>query len=203
MSSRTVHVIDDDDGVRDALRFLFEISGYDVRIYESADRFLDGLTGGERGCIVTDVRMPGLSGLEMAAKLRTLGCKLPIIVITGHADLPLAVDAMRAGAQDFIEKPFDDVAILSAVNRAFAGAEDVVTDNDERAEIVRRLDSLSTRERQVLEALVAGKANKVTARDLGISPRTVAIYRANVMTKMRADSLSHLVRMAFVAGRAN
>lgn len=203
MSSRQVHVIDDDDAVRDALRFLFEISGYEVRTYESASLFLDGLTGGERGCIITDVRMPGINGLELAAKLRALGRKLPIIVITGHADLPLAVEAMRAGAQDFIEKPFDDVAILGAVNRAFAGAEELENDSDERDEILRRLDTLSTRERQVLEALVAGKANKVTARDLGISPRTVAIYRANVMTKMRADSLSHLVRMAFVAGRAN
>jgi two-component system response regulator FixJ len=203
MNSRTVHVIDDDDSVRDALRFLFEITGYEVRVYDSGNRFLDGLTGEERGCIVTDVRMPGLTGLELAVKLRTLGCKLPIIVITGHADLPLAVEAMRAGAQDFIEKPFDDVAILGAVNRALAGAEAVENESEEMDEILRRLATLSTRERQVLEGLVVGKANKVTARDLDISPRTVAIYRANVMTKMQADSLSHLVRMAFIAGRTN
>jgi two-component system, LuxR family, response regulator FixJ len=201
MSERQVHVVDDDDAVRDALRVLLQISGYDVKTYDSGVRFLEEFTGQERGCVITDVRMPGITGLAMAARLHSLGSKLPIIVITGQADVPMAVEAMKAGVRDFIEKPFDDVAILNAVEAALAGeGRTDGGDNGERAELRGRIDALTPRERQVLTALVAGKANKVTARDLGISPRTVAIYRANVMSKMRAGSLSELVRMAISAG---
>jgi two-component system response regulator FixJ len=203
MSEGRVHVVDDDDAVRDALRVLLQVSGYEVKTYDSGVRFLEQLTGDESGCVITDVRMPGITGLAMAARLRSLGSRLPIIVITGQADVPMAVEAMKAGAQDFIEKPFDDVVILKAVEAALAGqrrASDICS--DDQAHLRQRIDTLSARERQVLNALVAGKANKVTARDLGISPRTVAIYRANVMTKMQAGSLSELVRMAITAGEA-
>lgn len=204
MSERLVHVVDDDDAVRDSLRVLLRISGYEVRTYDSGVRFLEAFTGEEEGCVITDVRMPGITGLAMAARLNNLGSKLPIIVITGQADVPMAVEAMKAGVRDFIEKPFDDVAILNAVEAALASAGRTQSGDDgERTELRQRIDALSPRERQVLGALVAGKANKVTARDLGISPRTVAIYRANVMSKMRAGSLSELVRMAITAGEAN
>ena len=201
MNERRVHVVDDDDAVRDGLRVLLQVSGYQVRTYESGVQFLEGLSAEETGCVITDVRMPGITGIAMAARLRSLGCKLPIIVITGQADVPMAVEAMKAGARDFIEKPFDDIAILNAVESALAEA--ARTSDDEQpqhAELRARIDTLSPRERQVLRALVAGKANKVTGRDLGISPRTVGIYRANVMSKMQAGSLSELVRMAIMAG---
>ncbi|MGH7024396.1 MAG: response regulator FixJ [Caulobacteraceae bacterium] len=196
-----VHVIDDDEAVRDSLCFLLETAGLQARSYDSGTQFLDGLTGEETGCIITDVRMPGLTGLELAVRLTERGCLMPVIVITGHADVPLAVEAMKAGVRDFIEKPFDDSVILNAIEAALADAH---SDGDGAAklEIRRRIDSLSARERQVLDGLVGGKANKVMARDLGISPRTVEVYRANVMAKVQAASLSELVRMTIVAGRA-
>jgi two-component system response regulator FixJ len=194
-------VVVDVDAVRDSLRVLLEVWGYTVKTYDSGVHFLEQLTADETGCVITDVRMPGITGLVMAARLRSLGSKLPIIVITGQADVPMAVEAMKSGARDFIEKPFDDVAILKAVEAALAHRERAeADDHGERVKMRRRIDSLSTRERQVLGALVAGKANKVTGRDLGISPRTVAIYRAKVMSKMQAGSLSELVRMAITAG---
>jgi two-component system response regulator FixJ len=149
--------------------------------------------------VVTDVRMPGLTGLELAARLRVRGSTLPVIVMTGHADVPLAVEAMKAGVQDFIEKPFDDTAMINAVEAALSHPRASQGDDGERAETLRRMATLSARERQVLQALVGGQSNKVMARDFGISPRTVEIYRANVMTKMGAASLSQLVRMSILA----
>ena len=204
--ARLVHVIDDDDGVRDSLAFLLEAAGYQVRAYDSGQRFLDGFAGAQ-GCVLTDVRMPGLNGLELALRLKSLGSRLPIIVMTGHADVPLAVEAMKAGVDDFIEKPFDDQVIIGSIEAAFERAQASHThahsDDGERAETSRRLGTLSMRERQVLDALVDGKANKVMARDLGISPRTVEIYRANVMQKMGAASLSQLVRITILAALAH
>lgn len=204
-AERLVHVIDDDDAVRDSLAFLLTASGLDVRAYESAVSFLDGISGSVEGCIVTDVRMPGMTGLELVAALSQRGVRAPVIVITGHADVPLAVQAMKAGVADFIEKPFEDDAIIGAVEAALTrplapGAQERAG-NGAGDEIGRRLAALSERERQVLDALVEGKANKVIAYDLGISPRTVEVYRANVMSKMQAGSLSELVRMALLAGR--
>jgi two-component system response regulator FixJ len=199
---RLVHVIDDDDAVRESLGFLLETSGYRVTAYDSAQRFLDNLPPAEDACVITDIRMPGMTGLEMTAKLRGGGFAAPIIVITGHGDIPLAVEAMKAGAADFIEKPFADEAILRALDSAFAGRRDTTpAPSKEQAEIAERLAALSPRERQVLDGLVAGQANKVVALELGISPRTVEVYRANVMTKMRAGSLSELVKMAILAER--
>ncbi|HEY2481392.1 MAG TPA: response regulator FixJ [Caulobacteraceae bacterium] len=199
-----VHVIDDDDAVRDSIAFLLEAAGFEVKTYDSGTRFLEQFTGQETGCVLTDVRMPGLTGLELAVKLRALGSGLPIVVITGHADVALAVEAMKAGVEDFIEKPFDDVVLVKSVESALArsgtAGNDPARSAGERAETLRRVDKLSMRERQVLQALVEGRANKVMARDLGISPRTVEIYRANVMSKMGAASLSQLVRMTILAG---
>jgi two-component system response regulator FixJ len=197
--SRQVHVIDDDDDVRESLAFLLESAGFDVKSYDSGVRFLEEATGAEVGCVVTDVRMPGLNGLELAARLKALDSTLPVIVITGHADVPLAVEAMKAGVQDFIEKPFDDVALISSVELALSRPRGSGGDNGQRADTLRRMGTLSARERQVLHALVGGQSNKVMARDFGISPRTVEIYRANVMSKMGAASLSQLVRMSIMA----
>jgi two-component system response regulator FixJ len=196
-----VHVIDDDADVRQSLVFLLSAAGFAVQVHESAVAFLDALPGLQGGCVVTDIRMPRMDGLELQRRLRDLDAGLPVIVMTGHGDVPLAVEALKAGAIDFIEKPFDDEVLLSAIRSALARrARD--SERDARDAAVReRLQKLSDREREVLERLVAGKANKVIAYELGISPRTVEVYRANVMTKMEADSLSDLVRMAL--GQAN
>lgn len=195
-----VHVIDDDDAVRQSLEFLLRSARLEARAYESAVAFLKALPNIEPGCIVTDVRMPELSGLDLLRRLRELDIRMPVIVITGHGDVPLAVEAMKAGAVDFLEKPFDDEALLVSVRAALGAFDKDAARDSERTEIAQRLASLSGREREVLEGLVAGQPNKNIAYDLGISPRTVEIYRANVMTKMKAASLSELVRMALVAG---
>ena len=202
MTSETiVHIIDDDDAVRDSLAFLLESADMAVRTYESAVRFLEQSSGLERGCIVTDVRMPDMTGLDLVRHLNAQGSSLPVIVITGHGDVPLAVEAMRAGVVDFIEKPFDDELMLTALRRALDISRNHAEEASERRDIAQRLARLSTRERQVLDGLVAGQANKVVALNLGISPRTVEVYRANLMTKMRASSLSELVRMTLNADR--
>jgi two-component system response regulator FixJ len=196
-----VHIVDDDDAVRESLAFMLMAAGYEVTTHESASEFLDGFTGEETGCLITDIRMPGVSGLDLARRLRSLGSKLPVIVITGHADVPLAVDAMKSGAKDFIEKPFEADAMLAAVQGALARTEQPRSEDAQRSAALMRLETLSARERDVLKGLIAGKANKAMARELGISPRTVEVYRAAVMTKMQASSLSQLVRMALVAAQ--
>ena len=195
-----VHVVDDDLAVRQSLSFLLASDGLPVRLHESALAFLDAMTETATGCIVTDVRMPGIDGIELLRRLKARGFSLPVIVMTGHADVPMAVEAMKEGAVDFIEKPFDDDLFLAAVRKALRLQEQHAQRDAQITEVQARLQGLSERERQVLEGLVAGKANKVIAYDLGISPRTVEIYRANVMTKMQAGSLSELVRMAVVVG---
>ena len=194
-----VHVIDDDEAGRESLAFLLETADFAVKTYESAVQFLERLPILEAGCIVTDVRMPEMTGLELVTELNRRGSGLPVIVITGHGDVPLAVEAMRGGVIDFIEKPFNDETMLNALRVALARGADQREQIEERKIIAERLSRLSTRERQVLNGLVAGQANKVVALELGISPRTVEVYRANLMTKMRAASLSELVRMAIVA----
>mgnify|MGYP001617888357 FL=1 len=199
-SSQIVHVIDDDVAVRQSMAFLLSTAGYAVRVHESAIAFLQALPDSEDGCVVTDIRMPGMDGLELQGHLKSMKVGLPVIVITGHGDIALAVQAMKAGAIDFIEKPFDDDVLLAAIRSALARSLHNVEREAQFAEIGRRLQSLSDRERDVLEGLVAGKPNKIIAHDLGISARTVEVYRANVMTKMRADSLSDLVRMAILSG---
>jgi len=200
MATSLVHVIDDDDALRDSLSFLLGTARLDVKTYESAEAFLSALPGVNSGCIITDVRMPNMSGVDLLRKLNKLQIALPVIVITGHGDVQLAVEAMKIGAADFIEKPFDDEMLLNAVRAALARWEDKCKEVSERSSYVEKLETLSSRERDVLEGLIAGKANKVIAFDLGISPRTVEIYRANVMTKTGANSLPELVRMALLAG---
>ncbi|MET0314843.1 MAG: response regulator FixJ [Hansschlegelia sp.] len=195
-----VHVVDDDDAVRRSLSFLLASDGLPVRLHESADAFLDQIDGVQEGCVVTDVRMPGLDGIEFLRKLKKQGLGLPVIVMTGHADVPMAVEALKQGAVDFIEKPFSDDLFLAAVRSALAGRAAESREHARAAEMRERVERLSEREREVLDRLVAGKANKVVAYELGISARTVEIYRANVMTKMQAKSLSELVRMAVAAG---
>ena len=203
MNEPFVHVIDDDEAMRDSLSFMLDAAGLRSRAWESAAAFLAGLDKVERGCIVTDIRMPDMTGLELVDRLKAAGHPDPVIVITGHADVPLAVEAMKAGVVDFIEKPFDNQRLLNAVRAALAQgtSEDGAAqqDNEERRRILERIESLSARERQVLDGLVAGQANKIIAFDLEISPRTVEVYRANVMTKMQARSLSELVRMVIAA----
>jgi two-component system, LuxR family, response regulator FixJ len=195
----TVHVIDDDEALRDSLTFLLRTARLDVLSYPSAAAFLDALPDAKLSCIITDVRMPGMSGIDLLRHLRERKISVPVIVITGHGDIPLAVEAMRIGAIDFLEKPFDDEVLIASVKAALRQKEGEAKRHGERAEIESRIAALSNRERVVLAGLVAGRANKQIAFDLSISPRTVEIYRANLMSKMRAGSLSDLVRMALIA----
>jgi two-component system response regulator FixJ len=199
MSDAVVHLIDDDEDVRRALAFLLGTAGFAIKVYDSATSFLEKSDGAISGCIVSDVRMPGLDGLQLLRKLKETGAKVPVIVMTGHADVMLAVEAMKAGAVDFIEKPFPDERLLAAIEAALARQE-VAQPTGQAARIRERMASLSPREREVLDGLLAGHPNKTIAYDLGLSPRTVEVHRANVMTKMGASSLSELVRMALQAG---
>ncbi len=193
-----VHVIDDDEAVRDSLSFLLRAADVDVVAHQSATHFLESMKRDIGGCVITDVRMPDMSGLDLLRALRNQGCMVPVIVMTGHGDIQLAVEAMKAGAVDFLEKPFDDERVLAAVRSALEERRAQDERVGRRHEIEERLESLSQRERQVLDGLVAGLPNKTIAHDLGISPRTVEVYRANVMTKMHAGSLSELVRMVLL-----
>jgi two-component system response regulator FixJ len=199
MSEPVVHVIDDDDAARASLAFLLESSGFAVVDYPSADAFLERLDGIADGCVVTDLRMPGTSGLDLVRRLQATGRPFAVIVVTGHGDVPLAVEAMKEGALDFLEKPYSDETMLAAV-RSAVDRQGRDAAGKAEAELFRtRLAHLSARERDVLAGLIAGKVNKQIAFDLSISPRTVEIYRANVMMKMQAGSLPELVRMALVA----
>jgi two-component system response regulator FixJ len=195
-----VYVIDDDDAVRHSLEFLLKTAGIAVSGFESAKAFLEILPRIKSGCIITDVRMPEITGIDLLRRVKESGVDIPVIVITGHGDVSLAVEAMKIGAVDFLEKPFDDDLLVASVRSALNKDASTARQKAEIADIHDRLAALSNRERQVLEGLVAGKANKIIAFDLGISPRTVEIYRANVMTKLEANSLSDLVRMAMTAG---
>jgi two-component system response regulator FixJ len=195
-----IYVVDDDDAVRQSLEFLLKTAGISVRGFESAKSFLEVLPDIRSGCLITDVRMPEIDGIELLRRVKAANADLPVIVITGHGEIALAVEAMKIGAIDFLEKPFDDDLLLTAVRAALNRGADSAKRNAEIEDIEQKLAVLSNRERQVLDGLVAGKPNKIIAFDLGISPRTVEIYRANVMTKMAANSLSDLVRMAMMVG---
>jgi two-component system, LuxR family, response regulator FixJ len=198
-----VHVIDDDDAMRDSLAFLLGTANINTKTYNSAAAFLAVVADVRDGCIITDVRMPEISGIDLLRRLKERKIGVPVIVITGHGDVPLAVQAMKIGAADFLEKPFDDEVLLAAVHAALNRQKVGSKRRAERADIDSRLAVLSNRERDVLQGLVAGLANKQIAFKLGISPRTVEIYRSNLMTKMQAASLSDLVRMALLAGILN
>jgi two-component system response regulator FixJ len=196
----TIHVVDDDDAMRDSLDFLLGAAGFSVKVFESASSFLEVLARVQAGCLITDIRMPGMDGLELLKRVKRERPLLPVIMMTGHGDVPLAVEAMKLGANDFIEKPFEDQRLIDTIRAAMASVRDALDDEAASAQITSRVAALSPRERQVLEGLVTGLSNKAIARDYGISPRTVEVYRANVMTKMQAANLSELVRLAMRAG---
>ena len=196
----TIYVVDDDDALRDSLDFLLAAAGFSAKVFESASSFLGVLVGAQAGCLVTDIRMPGMDGLELLKHVKRERPLLAVIMMTGHGDVPLAVEAMKLGANDFIEKPFEDQRLIETIRAAMASFAEALGDETASAQIMSRVAALSQRERQVLEGLVAGLPNKAIARDYGISPRTVEVYRANVMTKMQATNLSELVRLAMRAG---
>jgi two-component system response regulator FixJ len=197
MRDGKVHLVDDDAAVRGSAAFLLECAGFDVVSYADAPSVLAALTSGlSLSCIVTDVRMPGMDGLDLARAALKIDPDVSIIVVTGHGDVPMAVEAMRSGAIDFIEKPFRDDVLILAVRSALAKS---AAAPDDRGVLRRKIESLSIREREVLQGLLDGRPNKVIAHDLGISPRTVEVYRAKAMTKMGASSFAELVQMAIRA----
>lgn len=196
-----VHVVDDDPAMRDSLAFLLEEAGLATRLYDGPAALLERADALEAGCILTDVRMPEMSGLDLIRRLRERGVRDPVVVMTGHADVPLAIEAMRLDVADFIEKPFDDELLIGALEAALQQGQAQRRREEDREGVATRLASLSGREREVLDGLIEGKPNKTIAYDLGISARTVEVYRAHVMTKMGARSLSDLVRMALILER--
>ena len=193
-----VYIVDDDDAVRDSLELLLGSAGFETLSFASAEAFLAAPRAGARACLVSDIRMPGISGMELIEAVRREDGCCPIVLITGHGDVPLAVEAMKRGALDFIEKPFDDERLIRAIETALAQTPGQSAPADPEA--AARLAALSRRERQVMEGILDGLSNKEIARNHGISPRTVEVYRAHVMTKMRAESLSELVQIALRAG---
>ncbi len=198
-----VHVIDDDEAVRDSVSMLLETVELDHALYPSAQAFLDKLGDSPRGCLVVDIRMPGMSGLELQNELARLGVGLPIIFITGHGDIPMAVEAMRRGALDFIRKPFPDEELLGRIHEALDMEAADRASQVARDAIESRFKTLSPREREVFERVAAGQANKVIAIELGISERTVEIHRAQVMRKMETRTLAQLVRIKIVLEEAH
>ncbi len=195
-----IFVVDDDEAVRDSLMALLETEGLRVETYASGQEFLDAYDPSRRGCLLLDVRMPDMTGLELQQKLAARPHELSIILITGHGDVPMAVMAMKAGAVDFIEKPYSDETILGSVNNALESGAPGAGKGTAVEETASRIALLSPRERQVLDQLIIGHQNKMIAYELGISPRTVEIHRARVMAKMQAKNLPQLVRMALTGG---
>jgi two-component system response regulator FixJ len=196
----TIYIVDDDDAVRASLELLLEANGFRVVAYPSGEHFLAKPPSSDRGCLLVDVRMPGIGGLELQEELRRRNSPLPVVVMTGHGDIPLAVRAMQAGAADFIEKPFTETTILAGIERALKLADASHAVRAASAQALARVKLLTAREREVLTELVAGNPNKAIEYNLSISPRTVEIHRARVMEKMQARSLSEVVRMALDAG---
>lgn len=195
-----VYVIDDDEAMRDSLDFMLGAADFQVTLFESAHNFLDTISNIDFGCVVSDVRMPGIDGIELLKRLKATRSAFPVVIMTGHGDVPLAVEAMKLGAVDFLEKPFEDERIIGMIDVAFRQAQSNAQGEAMTHDIASRIATLSPRERQVMDGLIAGLSNKLIARDYEISPRTIEVYRANVMTKMQAGSLSELVRLAIRAG---
>lgn len=200
IDSYEVHIVDDEEPVRKSLAFLLTITGFTVRVHDSATSFLLAAPTVGKACLVTDLRMPDMNGVDLLEKLRDIGAMVPAVVITGHGDVPMAVAAMNAGAVDFIEKPFEDDVLVDAIRRAASRLEEASAPVEDIAIIRARLEGLSERERQVLSAVAAGLANKTIAYDLGVSPRSVEVHRANIMSKMQARNLPELVRMSIAVG---
>src|SRR6202163_313994 len=195
-----VYVIDDDDAMRDSLDFLLGSADFQVTLFETARKFLDVLPTIDFGCVVSDVRMPDIDGIELLKRLKAGGSLLPVVIMTGHGDVPLAVEAMKLGAMDFLEKPFEDDRLIGMIETALSQTDSGAKSEAVSADMAARAPSLTQRERQVMQGLVTGQSKKAIARDYDISPRTVEVYRANVMTKMQAGNLSELVRFAIRAG---
>jgi len=196
-----LHIVDDDEAVRRSLVFLCSSAGYAVRPHESATDFLALAPSVANGCLLADLRMPDMNGVELLQKLRDIGAELPTVVITGDGDVKMAVEAMKLGAVDFVEKPFIEAVLLEAIERAVGRAQSAMSSAQAREAVMSRLNSLSDRENQVLDGILAGQSSKVIAQDLELSPRTVEVYRSGLMAKMQASSLSDLVRMALLGGR--
>jgi len=199
-SEPRVFVVDDDQAMRRSLEWLIESIGMKVKTYSSADEFLRSYYPGRAGCLLLDVRMPGMSGLDLQAHLAREDSRLPVIIITGHGDVAMAVKAMKAGAVDFIEKPFHDEDLLSSIRNALAFDEKQRSLQSQRAEIATRLAELTPREHEVMEMVTEGLSNKEIAASLGVTAKTVEAHRARVMDKMQAGSLAELVRMVLIAG---
>ena len=196
----TIYVVDDDDAVRESLQALLESRGFAAAAYDSAEAFLAAYRPGGAACALVDLRMEGMDVIALLERLRADGIRLPVVLITGHGDVPVAVRAMKAGAADFIEKPYSNETLLASIARVLDAETATTGMSPEAAEAASRIAQLTPREREVLDQLVLGHPNKIIAHHLDISPRTVEIHRANLMKKMQADSLSHLVRMALSAG---
>jgi RNA polymerase sigma factor (sigma-70 family) len=195
----TVFVVDDDPAIRESLRWLIESVGLSVKIFATAQEFLEGYDPSSAGCLVLDIRMPGMSGLDLQNELAARKVNIPILIITGHAEVPVAVSAMKAGALDFIEKPFSDQLLLDRIRRAIEKDAEFRRAHSQRAKVAARLAALTPREREVMDLVIAGKANKVIASELGLSPKTVEVHRAHVMKKMQVDSLADLVRVGMLS----
>ena len=200
MPKSNVYVIDDDPAMRDSLEFLLSSAGFNVTLFDSALKFFENMPNLAFGCVVSDVRMPDMDGIDLLRQLKKEPKRLPIVIMTGHGDIPLAVEAMKLGAIDFLEKPFEDERLITMISSALTQEADNSRNESIHADIISRIASLSPRERQVMDGLVAGRSNKLIARDYNISPRTIEVYRANVMTKMQASSISELVRLAMRGG---
>lgn len=200
---RIVHLIDDDAALRDAVGLLLRAEGFKVQPYDSAMAFLKGASAIAEGCVLTDVRMPQMNGIELIAKMKEERIAIPVVVLTAHADVPLAVEAMKLGAVDLLEKPFEDEALIAAVRAALDRRNAEERRSRENQAIKNRLASLTRRENEILAGLLKGLSNKVIAHELGISIRTAEVHRANIMAKMRAGNLAELVKMALAAQPAN
>lgn len=198
-ADKVVHVVDDDDSVRRSVGFMLKTSGYRVRSFASGAEILKESKSLEPGCVLLDIRMPGMDGLEVQEALQSHGVSLPVIIMTGHGDVPLSVRAMKAGAIDFIEKPFEKDVLITAIESGFAVLKRADSGREKAKDAAVRLQVLTPREREVLDGLAQGLPNKTIAYDLGISPRTVEIHRANLMTKLEVRSLSEALRLAFAA----
>lgn len=199
----TVFVVDDDPAIRESLRWLIESVGLKVKVFTTANEFLKSYDPSLPGCLVLDIRMPGMSGLDLQNELAARNVSIPILIITGHAEVPVAVRAMKAGALDFIEKPFSDQLLLDRIRRAIEKDVEFRQANSERVGVAARLAQLTPREREVMDLVIAGKANKVIASELGLSPKTVEVHRAHVMKKMQVDSLADLVRLGMLSRSRN
>jgi two-component system response regulator FixJ len=200
MNSKIVHLVDDDEAIRHSASFMLRHAGYTVKTYKDGIAFLDAVTADMEGCILLDVRMPGMDGLAVQAMLKQRGIKMPVIILTGHGDVPVAVEAMKGGAVEFLEKPYEKAALVRSIQNAFEQLENQSVSDLRSVEAQSKLTKLTPREREVLECLVDGLTNKAIADVLFISPRTIEIHRSNMMEKLEADSLSAALRIAFVAG---